>query len=40
MNPTDRPDIRRQIIRVARNAADRLKKSGEDRFEHFVLLKA
>jgi hypothetical protein len=36
MNLTDRPDIRKMISRLARTAAEKLKKSGKDKFEHFV----
>jgi hypothetical protein len=36
MNSTDRPDIRKQIIRLATNAVGRLKKGGEDKFEHVI----
>jgi hypothetical protein len=36
MNPTDRADIRKQIIRLATNAAEWLKKTGEKKFEHLV----
>jgi hypothetical protein len=36
MNQTDRPDIRKKIADLARKAAEKLKKSGEDMFEHIV----
>lgn len=36
MNPTDRPDIRKQIARLARAAAEKLVKSGQPMFEHLI----
>jgi hypothetical protein len=34
MNPTDRGDIRKTIVRLAKTAVEKLKKSGEETFEY------
>jgi hypothetical protein len=36
MNPTDRPDIRKNIIRLVRSAVQKLKAGDNETFEHFV----
>jgi hypothetical protein len=36
MNPTDRTDIRKRIIGLAKTAVEELKKSGEEAFEHVI----
>jgi hypothetical protein len=36
MNPTDRPDIRKQLTRLVTKAAEKLKLSGQDSFEHLL----
>lgn len=36
MNPTDRHDIRKKMIQLAMNAAEKLRKSGEETFEYLV----
>jgi len=36
MNPTDRPDIRKEIAQKAASAVKRLKASGQDSFQHTI----
>jgi hypothetical protein len=36
MNPTDRPDIRREIAQKAASAVKRLRASGQNTFQHLL----